>query len=214
MAVNEPSISASRLPIVLPEQRILMNDIPAVFGFDPSLSKFGLSDGDRHEVISTSPDTPLFDRATKIVQGVARFITRGDSMLTPKKMLWVKEGPLLRPGNTGWLLERGYLDARLDLYAHELRCGGMQVETIEILGGSLKKWAFEKGNAHKDDTKLLAFEKFGVKIDNDPGANKLDAYLLYRYGIAVLNGSVKHVPAATRGHGRRTVAARRQKKDA
>lgn len=178
-----------------------------VYGIDPSLTSLGISDGVRHEAIRTEAGQPTKVRVEAIRDGIERFICShriGPAAFTP--MLWVIEAPLLSSMmGAGHLYELGHVKDRIDLLAEKL--WPAEVRIIEIPSPTLRKWALGKGNVAKSEMPLAVYKKFGAEFADDKGCDKLFAFLLHRYGMAVLAGEVEHMPSKERGKGKRSVAA-------
>lgn len=165
-----------------------------VIGIDPSLTGFGVSDGERHEVFSSSVSDSLRDRTTKLGARVVDFSPAYDDAL------WVVEAPSF--GSVGHLYEVGWL--MCEIYRAAVLVGA---KIIEVSPSTLKKFATGKGNTKKDEMKLKVFRKWGIEFEKDPGSDKLFAYCLWRYGMAVVAGEIVHTPSAPRGAKRKKVAA-------
>ena len=169
-------------------------------GIDPSLTNCGISDGVTHKIIQTSPNDSvnpvqdLSDRCSKIASSVARFIGERENV-----GIVVIEAPMVGPG-ANHLYEVGWLMS--SIYSYLPKNG-----VIEIAPSSLKKFATGKGNTPKGEMPLRIFKKWGVEFDKDLGQDKLFAYCLHRYGLAILSGEIVHVPSARRGKGGRKKAA-------
>lgn len=165
-----------------------------VIGIDPSLTGFGISDGERHETYSTPATDPLAFRTATLAAKVIEFVPFGH------EATWVIEAPSF--GSVGHLYEVGWLMCEIYRAASMMRA-----TVIEVSPSTLKKFASGKGNTKKDEMKLKVFRKWGIEFEKDPGADKLFAYCLWRYGMAMLAGEIVHTPSAPRGSKRKKVAA-------
>lgn len=189
---------------------------PLVIGIDPSFTSCGVSDGNRHIRIKTFPrdDQNAIENlrrrslfiATSIVQFIdGRAAADGDELVH----IYIEAPMLSAHGNganhlfeMGWLMNDLYHIVPTDVVG--------RVEKIEqIPTSTLRKWALGKGNVKKDEMKLKVFRKFGIEFVDDPGADKLFAYLLHRYGAAVAAGEIEAAVPARRGKGAHALAAQR-----
>lgn len=191
-----------------------------VCGIDPSLRGCGVASSKEQIVIKTEPsdlETPsgnLLRRCQEIVAKLVIFINRNYS--PDDEILVVIEAPVLNamggahhPFECGWLYN--------DLYSRLPAMLDQKLHIIEVPTSTLRKWAVGKGNMPKDQMKLEVFKKFGMEFELDPGSDKLFAWLLYKYGVGVLEKSVEHVPMARRGKGKanakRTTDSKKSSKD-
>lgn len=158
-------------------------------GFDPSLTSFGISDGTSHGAIRTIPGRDTLARVDDIMIEAAIFIAG-------REAIWVYEGPSIGSAMAGALWDAGYLRARIDLLAREY---GAVIYTVPP--STLKKFVTGKGNTPKADMALKIWKKWAIDFADDKGADKLMAYCLHRYGLAVLAGDVEHVAPKLRGSG-------------
>lgn len=183
-----------------------------VIGIDPSISCTGVSDGAHHAVVKTSPgpeDVDAMDdlsrRSGEIIDGLAAFI---DTHHRGEDVALSIEAPMLTAlgGGSNHLFEMGFLFHDLlfllpsEVHAHIFR-------TFRVPTSTVRKWAVGKGNIAKDDMKLKVFQKFGVEFDADPGADKLFAFLLAKFGAGVIAGEVEFTGGKRRGSGARAKAA-------
>lgn len=177
-----------------------------IVGIDPSLTGCGVSDGERHEVISTSAAFSLAARAGQIATGIRAFIDRAPSLTIatqPRPHQFIIEGPALgSPRGASHLYEIGWLMCEIDRLARFL--GAQQ---IIVQPSTLRKFVTGKGNTPKEELALRCFKRWGVEIAGDRGSNKLEAYCLHRYGLAVVAGEIAHVEIAKRGKGGRKKAS-------
>lgn len=177
----------------------------AVCGADPSLRGFGVSSSKEQIVIKTEPsdlETPsgnLLRRSQEIIAKLVIFINRNYS--NDDEILMVIEAPVLNamggahhPYECGWLY--------CELYTRLPSMLDQKLHIIEVPTSTLRKWAVGRGNMPKDQMKLEVYKKFGKEFELDPGADKLFAWLLYKYGVAVLEKSIQHTPIARRGLGK------------
>lgn len=179
-------------------------------GIDPSLTSTGVSDGEQHILVKTSPAPgadpmeDLLDRSWAIAEGVVAFIgTRTVHLFIEAPMLAAHGGGAHTLFETGWLMH--------DLYCGvDGMCEGDVVAFTQVPRATLCKWAVGKGNIAKADMKLAVFKKFGVEFDNDPGSDKLFAYILARYGQAVLAGDIAPHQSKRRGEGSHARGAARR----
>lgn len=178
-----------------------------IIGIDPSFTACGISDGTRHQIITTSPraDEAQMDglrrRSDEIVSGVLRFV--GDLVVSAPRAFFV-EAPMLRAVSNGsHLFDLGWLMNDL-LSAITLE---YEIECVLVPTLTLKKFASGKGNTKKDEMKLAVFKKFGVEFERDPGCDKLHAFVLHKYGEALLRGEIESTVVKRRGEGGRKRAA-------
>ena len=174
-----------------------------VLGLDPSMSSFGVSDGQRSIRIETPAGVPAAERAAIIIRELIGFVHNGTTSISNR--VFFIEGPSFGNAMAGALWDAGYLMARIDLFARH--CGAL---LYVVPPATLKKWATGKGNTPKGDMALRLYKKWGVEFEDDPGRDKLFAYALYRYGVAVVSGEVEHAVPKLRGQG--TDSKRSQRK--
>jgi len=190
-----------------------------VYGLDPSLTSFGLSDGTRHIVVKTKPNNELSQaqdlirRTAEIIDGIWHFIEDVDDCLL------VLEAPSLNTvsgGNhlyeCGWLMAAIYRSFPFDI--------------IEVPPSSLKLFFAGNGGAgkkHSDTPKKQHYEpcmdcaardKWGKTFEKDAGRDKRDAFALYAFGVAVEAGTYTHVQSKRRGHEKAEKATRKRARDA
>lgn len=182
--------------------------INAVLGIDPSLRGCGVSSAKEQIVIKTEPNDGtqaqnLLRRCQEIIARLVIFINQNYS--PSDEILVVLEAPVLNamggahhPFECGWLYN--------DLYSRLPAMVDQKLTIIEVPTSTLRKWAVGKGNMPKDQMKLEVFKRFGVEFELDPGSDKLFAYLLYKYGVGVLEKSVEHTPVPRRGKGKKRAA--------
>jgi 5-methylcytosine-specific restriction endonuclease McrA len=175
-----------------------------IIGLDPSLTSFGISDGVRHETIKTTPDRSLRERVDEIQFRLYQFV---HSVYLPKRTAFVIEAPMLSPDGAGHLYEVGQIMRAIDQVAYAM-LGDVDVMTVP--NGTLLKWATGKGNTPKAELAKVIFKLWGTDIPEDRGLDKLFAYMLHRYGKAVVAGEHVHVPAQKRGKGQRATETRRR----
>lgn len=184
--------------------------IPLVIGIDPSFTRCGVSDGERHEVIETIPGSgaqpaEIKRRCREIVDFLASFIDERECHV-------FIEGPMAASRDAMHLYELGWLMD--DLHTNlPVECPGI-VAIHEVPIATLRKWATKKGNSPKDEMKLAVYKKFGIEFERDPGCDRLFAFLLVKYGQGVLAGTIHEVVAKGRGQGRRAKQIARQRKAA
>lgn len=173
-----------------------------VVGIDPSFTACGLSDGTRHEIISTKPmenEDALFAlrrRSKEIVDGILRFVGEGSYGVSPQFFV---EAPMLRAAGHGGshLYDLGWLMNDL-VRGIEYEYGSVPVLVPTL---TVKKFASGKGNTKKDEMKLAVFKRWAVEFDRDPGCDRLHAFVLHKYGTAVIAGDVEPVTIRRRGKG-------------
>jgi crossover junction endodeoxyribonuclease RuvC len=170
-----------------------------VLGLDPSLTAFGVSDGTRHIVIATSPPSDIDERCDTIVRNLRGFIS---DCSYPLHLLY--EGPSFG-SVAGFAWDHGYLTARVRMLARELGATFTMVPPA-----NLKKFVTGKGNTPKAEMPLRVYRKWGIEFSDDRGADKLHAYCLHRYGLAVLEGELRFVASAPRGQGKDARADQRR----
>lgn len=173
-----------------------------VYGLDPSLAGFGISDGERHEVIKTQAGIEISARSALIVKAVRHFVT-GDGLEPIASLHFFVEAPApgIAAGSSN-PYDRGWLDCDLHRLARFL---GAKLTMVSP--GTWLKYVTGKGNFPKERLALHCFKKYGIEIEDDKGANKLEAYCIWRYGQAVVSGEIEHVPIAQRGAGKRKKAS-------
>lgn len=95
----------------------------------------------------------------------------------------------------GWMLCEIYNRFVLNL------TGGRRAVIVEVAPTQLKKWATGNGGPDKGKLRMKAAikERWGKEFERDPKGNLTDAYALYKYGIALLNGEIEHKPTPRRG---------------
>jgi hypothetical protein len=185
---------------------------PVVIGVDPSFTACGISDGDRHEIIKTVPNDAqnavdnLRRRSIEICNGIIDFI--GDRCVH----LFV-EAPMLTAHGNGahHLYELGWLMNDLH-HIVPSEADGHVLGIVEVPSATLRRWCTGNGNTAKAEMKLKAFKRFGVEFERDPGCDKLFAYLLARYGRALLMGEITHEAPKRRGAGK-TASAHKKTRD-
>lgn len=172
-----------------------------VIGIDPSFTGCGISDGVRHEIISTKPAegedqiTGLRRRCDEIVDGIARFV--GD---TVAPHIFIEAPMMAAPAHGGsHLFDLGWLMHDIMTCVPSVVVGGATFTLVPIL--AVKKFASGKGNTKKDEMKLAVFKKWGVEFERDPGCDKLHAFVLHKYGQAVLSGELAAPVIKRRGKG-------------
>ena len=175
---------------------------PLVIGIDPSFTGLGISDGTAHAVFA-APDAEVGEeraastrrRSVALVHAVAAWILEhANCDVLPSDMHVFIEAPMLG-ANAGHLYELGFLAAKID---HRLRQIGIR-EIVEVPSATLRKFIGLPGNAAKIQVPVRVLKRFGVEFDGDRGADMAFAYVLVRYGRAVLAGDVVHVPTLARG---------------
>lgn len=172
-----------------------------VIGIDPSYTNCGLSDGVAHSIVQTKPDDAdtvgnVRRRSREIVAGVAKFIGGRSCHL-------FIEAPMVSARGAMHLYELGWLMNDLHTLLPVTRAGQGIVAIHQVPIATLRKWVTGKGNAPKDVMKLRVFQRFGIEFEKDPGCDKLFAYVLARYGQAVLAGEIEEVATKRRGAGAR-----------
>ena len=193
-----------------------------VIGIDPSLTALGISDGVSHNILYALQ--PLSDeeraastrrRTRDLAAQVADWIgerDQFDSRSTRRIVVYI-EAPLLSSmgGGANHLYELGQLIACLYDYLEDYA-----ERIVEVPSSTVRKFATGKGNTPKTQMALQVFKRFGIEFEKDPGCDKLFAYALHRYGLAVESGEVQHVAPLRRGAGKksRAIVAKREKKAA
>lgn len=169
-----------------------------IVGIDPSFTSCGVSDGNRHITICTKPvegatqAASIDRRCMTIVEQIAEFIGANNAHV-------YIEGPAFgQQRGASHLYELGWLMRDLYCGLHTETAGNV-LSITEVNPSTLRKWATGKGNTPKAEMKLRVFKKFGVEFEDDPGCDKLFAFLLARYGMAHRGGEIDHKPAAKRG---------------
>lgn len=175
----------------------------AVLGIDPSIRSTGVSNGKEHIIIKTEPSDletlygNLLRRTQEIVAKLVIYINKHYS--PDDEILVVLEGAALSPGSNhlfemGWLYDELHtrLPAMLDQKLH----------IIQVPPSSMKRWISGKGNTPKEELPAIVKEKYGVEFELDKGHDKCDAFILYKMGVAILDGTYTHVPPPRRGKGK------------
>lgn len=174
-----------------------------IIGIDPSFTACGVSDGVRHAIIATKPqdnEDALFAlrrRSKEVVDGILRFTGEGEH--TEPGVLFFVEAPMLRAAAHGGshLYDLGWLmNDLVNTLEAEYRATPVFVPTLTV-----KKFAGGKGNTKKDEMKLAVYKRWAVEFDRDPGCDKLHAFVLHKYGEAVVNGELQPVEIRRRGRG-------------
>jgi hypothetical protein len=181
-----------------------------VIGFDPSLTSYGVSDGKRHIRIRTTPeDGDTYARVRMIFAQIMPFLEAHE--LEPDaeidesdRLVFVVEGPSFGSAAAGALWDAGYLMARLDILARQFGA-----EIYVVPPATLKKYVTGKGNTPKVEMALRVFRKWGIEFPDDPGADKLHAYCLHRYGLALRAGEIEAAVPKARGKGKDSTASKR-----
>ena len=182
-----------------------MSDEYRVFGFDPSLRGFGISDGDRHHVISTGSDQALHDRVDALVEDIDAFMYGPSHPMNWPKQMWCIEAPMLAqtPHGGSHLYEIGHvMRAITSELADSVREAGVELVVLEVAIGTLRHFTVGLGNAPKDMLAYMVREIYGVTFERDRGCDKLVAWSLVQYGRAVLARTTTHNFIAPRGQGR------------
>lgn len=173
-------------------------------GCDPSLTGFGISAGDKETIeVATVPSDlqsqsqNLQRRCQEIIGKLMAFVNRNYD--PDDEILMVVESPSY--GSHGGLVEAGWMLCEI-WNRVPFMLGGRKVSIIEIAPSTLKKFAAGSGHADKDMMKAAVKERWGKEFELDKKGNKTDAYALYKYGIAVLDGSINYVRTPRRGKGK------------
>lgn len=188
-----------------------MSDIK-VCAFDPSLTGFGVSAGDKDTIeIPTSPmneqtqSQNLQRRAQEIAARILGFVNKNYD--PQDELMIVLESPSY--GSKGGLVEAGWMLCEIYNRVVPFMLGGRKATIVEVPPKSLKKWATGNGNADKTMMKAAIKERWGKEFERDPKGNLSDAYALYKYGIAILNGEVDYQRIPRRGQGGKKKSAKR-----
>jgi hypothetical protein len=185
-----------------------------VIGIDPSFTATGISNGTEHMTFPAPKAAENEERAAATRRRCAALADALTSWIivhapTDVRALHIFiEAPMLHadagnPYDMGWLM--CMLDARL-------RAVGV-TQIVEVPSATLRKFIGLPGNAAKIEVPVRLLRRFGVEFAGDRGADKAFAYLLHRYGSAVVRGEVVHVPtlALARGKGAAKKRAARAK---
>jgi len=179
-----------------------LHESTRIIGIDPSFTSCGVSDGTNHITIAThsreveASSESINRRCSEICKAIAEFIDNRDVVLFVEAPAFGQARGASHLYELGWLM-------------HDLHCllptqtYGDVLSVNEVNPATLRKWATGKGNAPKDEMKLRAFKKFGVEFERDPGCDKLFAFLLVKYGDAVISGKIVHSESPPRGKKRR-----------
>jgi hypothetical protein len=180
---------------------------------DPSLCGFGVSAGDKETIeIQTTPSDAqtqsqnLQRRCQEIIGKILLFVNRNYS--PEDELLIVLESPSY--GSHGGLVEAGWM--LCEIYSRLPTMLDQKVSIIEVAPSTLKKFTTSNGRADKDAMKAAIKEKWGKVFERDPKGNLTDAYALYKYGIAVLNGEIEYTRVPRRGKGKGQKKSGRDKK--
>lgn len=166
-----------------------------IIGIDPSLTSTGISDGKRSICIASVPVV-----CSDMIEGTRRRIRM--QMHSIREFIFgdvpeaiYLEGPMLNAGkaNVGHLFEMGMW---FDIFYNDFY--GLCAISI-VQPTTLKKFMTGKGNSAKQSIPLFIYKKWGVEFTDDPGLDKAHAYGLHRYGLAVANGELEHIPVSRRG---------------
>jgi hypothetical protein len=178
---------------------------------DPSLTGFGISNGEIDSRFHTDSETGMLDdRVGWLVLKVRSFVVdavRAARLSPGDDLLWAIEAPMLRvpvrDGNANGthLYEIGYLMCALASMSRASY--GFPVECIHVPTAALRKLVKLPGNAPKDSMSKAAFKALGIDIQVDRGLDKLMARLLHVYGTRVRGGEIVHADPAQRGSGKR-----------
>jgi hypothetical protein len=187
-----------------------------IVGLDPSFSSFGVVHaqnqfGSWTDISSrrfcTEPGWSPKVRADQLLAQIHAFIP---PFHTTTSHMFVVEGPSFGSALAGALWDAGYLMRCIDELAAEFGAA-----LYIVPPATLKKFVTGKGNTPKADMNLIVYKKWKVEFEDDPGRDKLFAYCLYRYGLALANGEIEHTPPPLRGMGKdgkaRTRAAAKTK---
>jgi Holliday junction resolvasome RuvABC endonuclease subunit len=180
---------------------------PRVVGCDPSLTGFAVADEHGVDVWSTPASSTLRERCGTIFVNLARVLRNASNDERP---VWLfVEGPIFASyAQATNLYDRGYLSATIDDAAE-----AAEVERVFVIQPKvLKKFTTGTGNADKVKMAMSVWKKWKVEFERDAGSNKVDAYALYRYGLAVASGEIEHEPNAKRGARKIAAAAGARKK--
>jgi hypothetical protein len=183
-----------------------------VIGIDPSFTACGISDGERHEIIKTIPNDAqnavdnLRRRSIEVCEGIIDFV--GDRHVH----LFIEAAMLTAHGDGAHhLYELGWLMNDIHHLVPSEIVGGV-FSIHEVPSATLRRWSTGNGNTAKAEMKLRVFRNFGVEFERDPGCDKLFAYLLARYGRALLMGEITHEAPKRRGAGK-TASAHKKTRD-
>lgn len=174
-----------------------------VIGLDPSFTAFGVSDGVNHGVIKTAPRDSDPTQAASIQRRCREIVRALDKWGVQNHpvddLVYYIEAPSFGSASmASHLYELGWLMSEIHGSV------GQYIEkVVEVPPTTLRKWATGKGNTKKDAMKLAVYKKFGVEFENDPGCDKLFAFLLCKFGEAVEAGEVEFKPSSLRGQNRR-----------
>ena len=180
-------------------------------GLDPSLRGFGVSCGKDTIVICTQPSDLQTQsqnnqrRCQEIVAKIVAFVNKNYD--SDDIIMFVLEGMSMNSFGANHLAEMGFLFS--ELYNRLPSMINRPCTICEIPPSGLKQWVHGKGNADKAQMKESVKERWGIEFEMDTGGNKTDAYCLYKYGIAIIEGIVEFVPMARRGQGK---AAKQKRK--
>ncbi len=181
-------------------------------GIDPSIRNCGVSSGKDTIVIHTEPSdlqTGSQNNQRRCQEIIAKIVAFINVNYDPDDVLMVVlEGMSLSPGSNH-LAEMGWLFC--EIYNRLPSMTTRPLTICEIPPSTLKKFVTGKGNAPKEDMKRFVKEKWGVEFELDRGGDKVDAYALYKYGVAILEGEIEFVPTKRRGRGAKTVQQRTAK---
>jgi hypothetical protein len=184
-------------------------------GLDASYTGFGVSSGKETIEIKTEPNNEQTTsqncqrRCQEIVAKIVAFVNR--NYAPDDAIMVVLEAPSFgsfgNPFETGWLF--------CELYNRLMSMVNRPMTICEVPPSTLKKWVTGSGKTTdgKEPMRAAVKERWGVEFEMDKKHNKGDAFCLYKYGVAILEGDIQFTPTARRGKGKKTVARKKAEKN-
>lgn len=178
-----------------------------VVGIDPSLTATGVFANGIANVIKSKPRVVEGDFIDLTVARCDEIMNSIDGWMIVNHIAdlgpcqFFIEGPQFKvDSKTGsHLFEMGVW------YGSFIRHFGVGANTLRIVNPSvLKKFISGKGNTRKDAIPLIAYKRWGIEFENDPGYDKVHAFCLERLGHAVNDGTFDLTTAKRRGSRRKT----------
>jgi len=175
-----------------------------VIGIDPSFRGCGVSDGAHHLVVKTEPQDTDPNQAAAITRRrreILAAIADWMNVHHPNAedvVLYIEAPAFGQASQASHLYELGWLMHGFHHTLHHLISGDI-VKVVEVSTTALRKWATGKGNTPKDGMKLAVYKKFGIEFEQDPGCDKLFAFLLCKFGEGVEAGEIDFSASKLRG---------------
>jgi hypothetical protein len=177
-----------------------------IVGVDPGLTSFGVSNGEDHDAFKTLPNPALTEEESLLFR-VFRLCGDLENYLGVEDAELFIEAPQLRVPEHGGshLYQIGWLMHGLYDFAAR-RTGEGRVTTIALVQrGTYLKALFGKGVIAETLLAKEVYKKFGVEIDHDRGLDKIEAWLLWKYGCGIQDGSIEPKQRGSVQRGRKSV---------